>query len=59
MRIADEVKSIRSSLGITQAELGRRLGVTSRAVRFWEAGSREPGGPALIMLKKMKPKEKA
>ncbi len=34
--------ALRTSLGLTQAELAERLGVSGRAVREWEAGSSYP-----------------
>src|SRR6266550_2379735 len=34
--------ALRTSLGLTQAELAHRLGVSGRAVRQWEAGLSYP-----------------
>jgi transcriptional regulator with XRE-family HTH domain len=34
------IRQIRESAGITQAELGRRMGVTQAAVARWESGRR-------------------
>jgi len=39
--------ALRTSLGLTQAELAQRLGVSGRAVREWEAGSSYPKAPHL------------
>src|SRR3989454_6821829 len=39
--------ALRTSLGLTQAELAERLGVSGRAVREWEAGSSYPKAPHL------------
>lgn len=38
MRISDKIKSLRESLGLTQTELGERLGVKKNAVSKWECG---------------------
>lgn len=40
---AREVKAIRAKLGITQAELARRLKVSRRTVESWEWNLRSPG----------------
>src|SRR6266568_8601803 len=39
--------TLRTSLGLTQAELAERLRVSGRAVREWEAGSSYPKAPHL------------
>src|SRR3989440_4478356 len=39
--------ALRTSLGLTQAELAERLRVSGRAVREWEAGSSYPKAPHL------------
>ena len=49
MTAAEEIKSIRAALGLTQTEFGAKLGVTWRAVARWEAGDRTPS-PAVLML---------
>lgn len=36
------VRAVRSKLGLTQRELARALGVSRRAVQYWEAGVRTP-----------------
>lgn len=42
MTIADNIKRLRDTFGITQAELGRVAGVTENAVSKWENGYAEP-----------------
>jgi DNA-binding transcriptional regulator YiaG len=54
--IAEEVRAIRKALGLTAAELAKRLGVTTRAVWYWEAGKRKPGGAALKLMRRMRPR---
>ena len=36
----DELKEVRSRLGLTQTQLANELGVTLNAVQRWEAGDR-------------------
>ena len=38
MRISDKIKMLRESIGLTQTELGERLGVKKNAVSKWECG---------------------
>jgi DNA-binding transcriptional regulator YiaG len=51
-----DVKSIRSSLGVTQAQLAEVVGVDQSTVSNWENGQR-PRGPARIILSKLTPKD--
>ena len=39
---ADEVKAVRSKLGLTQHELARKLNVTVVCISYWECGRRKP-----------------
>jgi DNA-binding transcriptional regulator YiaG len=48
-----EVKAIRERLGITQAELARRIGVSRRTVESWEWDLRKPGDENADKLRKM------
>ena len=36
INFAEKISSLREALGLTQAEFGKRLGVTNRAVSKWE-----------------------
>ncbi len=54
MTHAEEIKSIRQSLGITQTALAAKLGVTWRAVAYWEAGTRKPSASAMILARSLK-----
>ena len=45
---AEEIKTKRLALGLTQAELGKALGVSGNAVALWERGERTPKGPAML-----------
>ncbi len=46
------IKELRSEEGISQRELGNRLGVCNQAVSFWESGQREPDLDMLIKIAK-------
>lgn len=38
MSIGDKIKTLRKHLGLTQTELGQKLGVKTNAVSKWECG---------------------
>lgn len=38
MTVGDKIKHLRKSMGLTQTELGERLGVQKNAVSKWECG---------------------
>ena len=44
-------RRIRSRLGLSQAELSRRINVSLDTVRNWEQGKRSPSGAAQALLK--------
>lgn len=44
------LRNYRKSMGLTQKELGDRIGVTSQAVCKWENGTRFPKMPDLLKL---------
>lgn len=50
---AEDVKRIRDRLGITQAELARRLGTSRRNVENWEQGLRGVGEENAEKLRKL------
>ena len=47
---ATEIKSIRTSLMLSQHMFSNVLGVSSKTVEAWESGRNVPQGPALRML---------
>jgi DNA-binding transcriptional regulator YiaG len=59
MKFAQQIKSKRQSLGLTQAEAAALLAVSKRALEQWEAGERTPlpvaQEGALARLAKAKP----
>ncbi|NBC11091.1 MAG: helix-turn-helix domain-containing protein [Planctomycetes bacterium] len=48
------IRSLREALGLTQAELGERLGVTNITVYRWEAGMVGPNAGAVKQLEKLR-----
>lgn len=45
--VAEQIRSARRSIGLTQLDLGRRLGVSRETVNYWENGKRRPEGSYL------------
>jgi len=48
--IRDRIIKLRRRLGISQAALAKRLGVTRMSVHYWENGLRPPSAPILILI---------
>ena len=46
-----EIRAALATLGLTQAEAAKRLGVTLRTVQHWVAGTRNPGQPVCMLLR--------
>lgn len=44
------LKMLREEKGLTQKELAEKLSLTPKAISFYELGSREPSGDALIQM---------
>lgn len=47
------IKSFRKNLGLSQMELGKRLGVTYVTVNRWENGKSKPSSLAIAALKNL------
>lgn len=45
---ADKIRERREDLGLTQAELAKRLGVSLRTITAWEAGHARPQRPSKL-----------
>lgn len=50
----EKVQEIRVSLGLTQVELAKEVGVSQPLVAMWESGDRVPSGPAAIVLSQLR-----
>ncbi len=48
----EKIKNLRIVHDITQADLAKYLGVTPKAVSFYELGQREPSNETLVLLAK-------
>ena len=48
--IADKIKALRESRGMTQAELARQLGITRSGVNAWEMGLSVPSTQYFVDL---------
>jgi DNA-binding transcriptional regulator YiaG len=48
---ADEMVKAREQLGLTRAEFAAALGVTRRAVDYWEAGERAISQPVELAVR--------
>lgn len=46
------IRALRKEQGISQTELGARLGFCNQTVSFWENGKREPDLDSLVKLSK-------
>ena len=53
MRLGERISQYRRSLGVSQEELGARLGVSRQAVSKWEKGLSSPSTANLIALAKL------
>ncbi len=47
---ADEIKSIRQSVGVPQNLFAKFFGVSTKTVEAWEAGRNKPSGPSSRLL---------
>lgn len=43
------IKSLRKKIGLTQSELGENLGVSTRTIASWEAGSKIPKSKTILL----------
>ena len=48
--IAKRIKELRLERGISQAVLGNKIGVSQKAVDYWERGVNEPKASYIISL---------
>ena len=45
-----DVKSIRTSTGLSQPRFASTVGISVKTLRHWEQGDRKPQGAALVLL---------
>lgn len=50
MKFSENLRKLRNDSGLTQKELGEKLGVVSTTVRNWENTKRQPSYEILIKL---------
>jgi transcriptional regulator with XRE-family HTH domain len=48
--LSDEIRTRRKQLGLTQVELGEKLGVSGNTVARWERGEVTPDAPPMLRL---------
>ena len=51
--LAEKIKSIREQLGMTQAEVARKLGLTRSSINGWEMGLSVPSTQYIVELAKL------
>ncbi len=51
--VADRIKDLRESRGLTQAQVARQLGITRSGVNAWEMGLSVPSTQYIVDLAKM------
>ena len=52
MKIGDRIKELRIEKGLSQMQLGKAIGVSQKAVDFWERSVNEPKASYVILLVK-------
>ena len=50
MRVGEKIKELRQEKGLSQAQLGKRIGASQKAVDYWEHGINEPKVSYIIAL---------
>lgn len=45
-----EIRKLRESLGKTQTDFGRALGVSKQTICYWESGNRQPSKQSSVLL---------
>jgi len=48
---SEEFKAARDGLGLTQAQLAHKIGLSERAVQYYEKGGRSVPAPVSMLLK--------
>lgn len=50
MSIAERIKELRLEQGVSQSVLGKNIGVSQKAVDYWERGVNEPKASYIVKL---------
>ncbi|MDY5726283.1 MAG: helix-turn-helix transcriptional regulator [Eubacteriales bacterium] len=50
MTIGDRIKELRKEKNFSQSQLARRIGVSQKAVDYWELGTNEPKASYIVKL---------
>ena len=52
MKIGEKIKELRCDLNISQASLAKNIGVSQKAIDYWERSINEPKATYVILLVK-------
>lgn len=50
MKIGDRIKELRKEKNFSKSQLARRIGVSQKAVDYWELGTNEPKASYIVKL---------
>lgn len=50
MTIAESIKELRLERGLSQAALAKNIGVSQKAIDYWERGVNEPKATYIVLL---------
>ena len=50
MKIGEKIKELRKEKGLSQAALAKEIGVSQKAVDYWESGINEPKSSYIMHL---------
>jgi transcriptional regulator with XRE-family HTH domain len=53
-----DLRAIRERLGLTQAELAERIGVTDRSMRRYESGEHSISRPIAMLIESIRPRRR-
>ncbi len=48
--LGDRIKELRAEKGLTQAQLAKQIGVSQKAIDYWERNVNEPKASYIVML---------
>ena len=50
MKIGENIRELRTERGVSQAALGKAIGVSQKAIDYWERGVNEPKASYILLL---------